>query len=142
MNIERAIYASLPIGIDTDSNGLQFYSYTSGFKKLLEQDTTGTLKGLAAGSYKFPIGSDWLRDLPEDIDINGDLSAYPLRIPETVSEANKIEQRVRRFSPYSFCYKPISLGEESGALFLFGKNLGMDWSGGRPGNPYIYFVAC
>lgn len=142
MNIERAIYASLPIGIDTDTNGLQFYSYTSGFKKLLEQDMTGTLKGLAAGSYKFPIGSDWLRDLPGDIDINGDLSAYPLRIPETVSDANKLEQRVRRFSPYSLCYKPISLGGESGALFLFGKNLGMDWSGGRPGNPYIYFVAC
>ena len=142
MKIERAIYASLPIGIDSDTNGLQYYSYTPGFKNLLEQDTSGALKGLTAGGYKFPNGSDWLRDLPNDVDVDGDLSEYPLRIPETTAEANSIECRIKRFSPYSLSYKPYNYGGEDGALFLFGKNLGMDWSGGRPGNPYIYFVAC
>ena len=39
MSIERAIYASLPIGIENSVNGFQFFSYTWDFIKLLERSS-------------------------------------------------------------------------------------------------------
>ncbi|MDE6727265.1 MAG: hypothetical protein K2J80_04915, partial [Oscillospiraceae bacterium] len=143
MSIERSIYASLPLGIEQDKQGFQFYSYTPNFRQLLEKDTTGTINGIAAAGYTEPDGKEWLSDLPENVDgstVNED--DYTLSIPQTTADANRAELKARRFHPYAMSYKTVNVDGTDKGVFWFGKNLGIDWSGGRPGNKYIYTAVC
>lgn len=143
MAIERAIYASLPLGIEKDSAGFQFFSYTKGFRHILEMDGSGIIRGLAENGYTKHSGNEWLTDLPLDCDMNTiNENDFRVSIPESVKAANDAEIRARRFNPYSFSYRPIEIdGAEMGA-FSFGKLMGIDWSGARPGNIYLYTVIC
>lgn len=143
MSIERSIYASLPLGIDQDKQGFQFYSYTPNFRQLLEKDAAGTISGIASAGYTEPDGKEWLSDLPEDVDgstVNED--DYTLSIPQSTADANRAELKARRFHPYAMSYRVVNADGADKGVFWFGKNLGIDWSGGRPGNKYIYTAVC
>ncbi len=143
MAIERAIYASLPLGIEKSESGFQFYSYTPGFKALLEADTTGTLLGLATAGYKEPDAGEWLLDLPADKNISElNQADYRPYIPGSTAECNLSEAKAKRFHPYSFSYKPLNTENGPKPMFAFGKNMGFDWTGRRPGNAYNYILTC
>ena len=143
MSIERSIYASLPLGVEQSTTGFQYFSYTPGFKPLLESDTSKMLAGVSSAGYTPPDGKEWLCSLPLDVNVS-DLSEndYSISIPQDVSEANAAEIAAKRFHPYSISYKTVKIGGADKAVFWFGKNLGIDWSGGRPGNSYIYTLTC
>lgn len=142
MAIERAIYASLPLGIEKNESGFQYYSYTPGFKALLEVDTSGVLLGLATAGYKEPDAGEWLLDLPEE-DIRTLNSAdYRPSIPSTIAECNLAELKAKRFHPYSFSYRQVKTADGSMPVFAFGKDMGFDWTGRRPGNSYNYVLTC
>lgn len=143
MAIERAIYASLPLGIEKDSAGFQFFSYTEGFRNILEKDVSGSIRGLAENGYTKHSGNEWLTDLPLDCDISTvNENDFRIAIPESIKAANDAEIRARRFNPYSFSYRPIEIGGAKMGVFSFGKLMGIDWSGARPGNIYLYTVIC
>lgn len=143
MAIERSIYASLPLGVEQDTPGFQYYSYTPKFRSLLEADASGTLKSVSTAGYTEPSGNEWLCDLPEDADCNRlNENDYHPSMPQGAEQANAAELKARKFHPYSLSYKTINVGGTEKAVFWFGKNLGVDWSGGRPGNKYIYSLVC
>lgn len=143
MAIERAIYASLPLGIEKDSAGFQFFSYTDGFRHILESDSLGIIRGLAENGYTKHSGNEWLTDLPLDCDMSTvNENDFRVSIPESVGAANDAEIRAHRFNPYSFSYRPIEIDGTQMGVFSFGKLMGIDWSGARPGNIYLYTVVC
>ena len=141
MSIERAIYASLPIGIENSVNGFQFFSYTRDFIKLLDEDTTGRLKGMARAGYRSVCDFEWQSDAPLNVDLSAkNISDYRITVCDSDEERNRAELRSTYFSPYSFSYSTVTVGGNEKALFIFGKNMGYDWTGNRPGNNYIYSV--
>lgn len=143
MAIERAIYASLPLGIEKDSAGFQFFTYTPEFRKFLDADTSGIVRGLAENGYTKHSGNEWLTDVPLDCDMSAvNENDFRVTIPESVAAANNAEIRARRFNPYSFEYKPLEIDGAEMGVFSFGKLMGIDWSGARPGNIYLYTVLC
>lgn len=143
MAIERAIYASLPLGIEKDSAGFQFFTYTPGFRNFLDADFSGIVRGLAENGYTKHSGNEWLTDVPLDCDMSAvNENDFRVTIPESVSAANNAEIRARRFNPYSFAYKPLAIEGAEMGVFSFGKLMGIDWSGARPGNIYLYTVLC
>lgn len=143
MAIERAIYASLPLGIEKDSAGFQFFSYTEGFLHILDADSSGIVRGLAENGYTKHSGNEWLTDLPLDCDMSTvNENDFRVTIPESVAAANAAEIRAHRFNPYSFSYRPTEIGGAEMGVFSFGKLMGIDWSGARPGNIYLYTVIC
>lgn len=143
MSIERAIYASLPIGIENSVNGFQFFSYTRDFIKLLDEDTTGRLKGMARAGYRSVCDFEWQSDAPLNVDLSAkNISDYRITVCDSDEERNRAELRSTYFSPYSFSYSTVTVGGNEKALFIFGKNMGYDWTGNRPGNNYIYSVIC
>lgn len=143
MAIERAIYASLPLGIEKDNAGFQFFSYTPKFKSFLDADASGIVRGLAENGYTKHSGNEWLTDVPSDCDMNAvNENEFRVALPDSVPAANNAEFRARRFNPYSFTYKPLTIDGEEMGVFSFGKLMGIDWSGARPGNIYLYTVLC
>lgn len=143
MAIERAIYASLPLGIEKDSAGFQFFSYTPKFRSFLDADLSGIVRGLAENGYTKHSGNEWLTDVPLDCDMSAvNENDFRVAIPESVSAANYAEIRAKKFNPYSFAYKPMTIENAEMGVFSFGKLMGIDWSGARPGNIYLYTVLC
>lgn len=143
MSIERSIYASLPLGVGQDSPGFQFYSYTPEFKHMVESDASGAVHGAATAGYTKHSGNEWLTEIPLDADINSvNQDDYPVSLPQSVEAANNAELRAQRTHPYSMSYKTVNIGGVEKGLFWFGKNLGIDWSGARPGNIYLYSLVC
>lgn len=144
MSIERAIYSSLPLGIEKDDSGYQFFSYTPGFKALFEKDTSNVLRGLTTASYVVPEGNEcFISGAEPETDFSSQRSEqYSVALPTTLSEKNNVEIISEFYHPYSFSYMPITVGDIKKCLFMFGKDMGMDWAGARPKTPYIYSLIC
>ena len=110
MSIERAIYASLPIGIENSVNGFQFFSYTRDFIKLLDEDTTGRLKGMARAGYRSVCDFEWQSDAPLNVDLSAkNISDYRITVCDSDEERNRAELRSTYFSPYSFSYSTVTV---------------------------------
>lgn len=126
MAIERAIYSSLPLGIDSDRPGYQFYSYTPGYKAL--QSSNKAAEARLTASYTAP-----------------NTYAYYNRYMEggqTDEARNLISQQAEDEHPLSFRFRMEEFDGVTKATFSFAKDLGMDWTGARPNTAYHSAVIC
>jgi len=131
MAIERAIHASLKIGIEKNDAGFQYYSYTPDYKIIMEKDRE--LEGKLNSFYKAPDTEEWLMNLPHDSNIT---------MPSDNKEANEAELKARKYHPLTMAYKLMDVDGNKRPVFLFGKNMGIDWTGRRIGNYYNAAVIC
>ena len=126
MSIERVIHGSLPLGIESDTPGYQEFTYTKGYKAMIESNQ-GLDRKLTT-SYKPPETYGYYEWLGNTENL--------------VQDKNKASALAREEHPASFKY---FLEEIDGALrpvFVFAKDMGISWDGGRPGASYHSAVIC
>ena len=126
MAIERGIYGSLPKGIDSDKAGYQYYSYTPGFKALFANSQDK--KSKFEGSYNPP---KTYREYNKYVEI-----PVETRNPNTFADA------VAQEHPNAFTYYFDEFDGVKKACFIYGKNLGMDWTGNRPNPVFLVSTIC
>ncbi len=126
MAIERAIYGSISKGIDSESAGFQYYTYTKDFKNVIENERS--LEGRLTSSYTCPATfqtNDWYNETER-----------------TAADRNRASEMVEQEHPLSFCYFPYEISGSNKACFVFAKDMGHDWSNGRFATPYHSMVIC
>lgn len=131
MSIERVVYGSIKVGLDSvgssDSSGYQRYSYTPGYKSLIQGDPQ--LERRLESSYSSPK----LYSMYDE---------YNQKETRTEADRNAVSDRIDTLLPKGFCFWKQDINGETRYCFSFGKNSGFDWSGGRPNACYQYSVVC
>ncbi len=126
MSIERAIYGSFQNGIKGRNQGFQYYTYTLGYKDII--DSFPFIDSMVVSSYRAPSTYgyyEWFSGVEHNI-IN----------------CNKASEMAKEEHPrcFSFCKKNI--GDKEKAVFIYAKDLGFDWTGQRPLTPYQCATIC
>ena len=129
MAIERAIYGSINGGIESDngSSGYQYYTYTPGFKTLVSDNNT--LEGRLTTMYTSPgtyVTQEW----------------YYNETKQTLSDRNEASRRLAKEHPKMFGYWRREINGQDKACFVYGKDMGHDWSEARMESSYHSSVIC
>ena len=126
MSIERVIHGSLPLGIESDTPGYQEFTYTKGYKATIESNQ-GLDRKLTT-SYKPPETYGYYEWLGNTENL--------------VQDKNKASALAREEHPASFKYFLEKIDGALRPVFVFAKDMGISWDGGRPGASYHSAVIC
>lgn len=122
MAIEQAIFTCCRARREMGTTGFGYYSVTAGMDDLRKNSQE---LSMLSSSYSAPRNQElWWSSSPDDAVRNA-------------SEKAAIAER----HPISFGYRLIDIGGTEKAVFTYGKNLGRDIQGSRPGNIMVNTVA-
>lgn len=122
MAIEQAIFTCCRARRDVGTTGFGYYSVTAGMDELRKNSAE---LSMLSSSYSAPRNQElWWSSSPDEAQRNASEKAA-----------------IAEHHPISFGYRLIEIDGREKAVFTFGKNLGRDIQGTRPGNIMVNTVA-
>lgn len=137
MSIERLIHGSIILYSGEDKHaGYQCYALTKG----LEGASERTINHLTT-SYDAPKINDYADIFSESICKidEKDPQKYELKKNELANEASHIAQTLQ---PASLSFSSMEIDGSNRCVFVYGKDMGISWDGGRPFGAYHSVVIC
>lgn len=119
MSIERLIYGSFPLGIESDRAGYQELTYTRGYPAI--RDANKNIHGRIITTYKAPetiCYTDWYQDKLVEENAIGN---------EQIRLANEASQMSTNYHPASLTYYSETVNDCTKYVFVYGKGM-IDWS--------------
>lgn len=115
MAIEHVIYGSFLRGIESNAAERQYYSYTSNYRRTVENIDDNSIRNKLELSYDF-------------VTIDNELYI------EMFAKPNDYADELMKRSPKKFAYWISESNEGKKACFSYCKDMGIDWTGSRPGS--------
>lgn len=133
MSIERVIYGSFPLGIESSTPGYQELTYTNGYMSI--KDMNKEIHGKITTTFSAPNTICYLDFYQNKVSEEKAAGNELIRIANDASDMSKDDHP----ATYSFYSETIN-GNIKKNIFVYGKGM-IDWSGGRLGN-YHSAVIC